>query len=213
LKHPINRIKYNLPLLILLLITSCDKDIITVETIEQYRGMITSISNYITTTNGEIVLHNKNKHNIRLTGNIVEIGFKQIEHQHKDNNTVHGKYYYSPTDKRITLYYFYTPLGAIKLDTLNETITVKSFQKFNGLYTANFVYNNSWYAAISKHPEIKLDTLVEDFDIATIITTGITQYKMLRQYIEDPTTDANLINAHYIFPEDLNPNYKKYSLL
>jgi hypothetical protein len=213
------KIKYVFALLFSLIILSCREDYILVEIVEQKNNLLLGLNYKINTTFETINLNNKSRHRISSKIEIIGMGSSWLEYTpHLDR--IGETSYYNPIEKKIIVYFYYIKYGTIKINSLDTLLTVESFNNFDGYYTEYFIYNNNEYQIISKKPEMKLEDFVEEFDYEKINITGLSQYKIIGKYtLEDENNEIEKnengifpFNINYIFPEENNPEYIKYSL-
>jgi hypothetical protein len=199
---------------------SCRKDYITVEMFEQEKKLIKKLSYNIETTNGIINLKYSKKIKMYPIDEIINMGYSSVEYS-TDYDSLGETCYYSSIDKKIVIYFYGIKYGINTINSINTILPVKPFNNFKGFYTEYFIYNNYLYQVVSIYPNIKIEEMVEEFNYESIIQSGISQYKIIRQYTEEDSIieKENMNNGkysffiNYIFPEEINQLYKKYSWL
>ncbi|QQO09993.1 hypothetical protein [Breznakiella homolactica] len=200
-------------LLCITIFVSCGKDYTTVEIYQQNRDMLKKVETRISTTNGNIDLTGT-KDKIYPYGKITGISVIHYQYDYYENCEVNYKILYSETKKRIVFYFFRTPIGPNKeIDSLEEIFYIEPYNDFEGFYTTRFIYKNDIYQAVSLYNEIKLENLADDFDYTEIRKTGMTQYKKVGEFIELEDKRFRIIQVNYIFPEEIDTEYTKYSFM
>jgi hypothetical protein len=194
----------------------------TVEMIEQKKGLIKELKYSIDTTVGSVELNYKTKQIIDLRGQIIKIGSASNSfYGYGVFTNLYETCYYSSSEKRIIVYFYLYKYGIKTIENINTVLFVEPFENFNGFYTEYFMFEDNLYQVISLKPEIEIGECVEEFDFNKIRELNITQYKKISPYGEsDKLTEKerndNRIYSfylNYLFPEEYDPRYIKLSLM
>jgi hypothetical protein len=194
----------------------------TVEMIEQKKGLLAELKYEIDTTVGSVELNYKTKQIIDLHGQIISIGSSSYSfHGYGDFTNLRETCYYSSSEKRIIVYFYLYKYGIKTIENINTILFVEPFEKFNGFYTEYFIFEDNLYQVVSLKPEIEIGEYVEEFNFKKIRELNITQYKQISPYgesdklIEKEKNDNGIYSFYinYIFSEEFDPRYIKLSLM
>jgi hypothetical protein len=206
------RIKIKYFLVVILLFSSCGNIYTTVEMIEQKEGLLADLNYRIDTTEGVFELKHRKKQIIDLRGHILRIGSSYNSYKgYKDFTDLNETCYYSSSQKRIVVYFYYHKYGIKIIENLDITLSVEPFENFDGFYTEYFIFEDNLYQAVSLNSEIKIDENVNEFDYKKIKKLNIAQYRKICS-IEKKEDNKNGIYSSkpkYIFPEEMDQRYTK----